>query len=85
MGPNPVKLTEELLTAASISKGSRVLDLGSGQGITSVFLAKEYGLIVTAADLWSDPAENTGKAPASVCKTRRPGFNLRSGNEKGLS
>lgn len=59
MGPNPVKLTEELLTIVTIPKGSRVLDLGSGQGITSVFLAKEYGLNVTAADLWSDPAENT--------------------------
>ena len=33
-------------------------DLGSGQGLTSVFLAKEYGFTVYAADLWSDPAEN---------------------------
>ena len=34
------------------------MDLGSGQGLTSVFLAKEYGFKVYAADLWSDPAEN---------------------------
>ncbi len=33
-------------------------DLGSGQGLTSVFLAKEYGFNVYAADLWSDPEEN---------------------------
>lgn len=58
MGPNPVKLTEELLSSVSIPKGSLVLDLGSGTGITSVFLAKEYGLRVVAADLWSDPTEN---------------------------
>ena len=58
MGPNPVKLTEELLMGRNIPPKSRVLDLGSGQGITSVFLAKEYDFIVTAADLWSDPEEN---------------------------
>ena len=34
------------------------MDLGSGQGITSIFLVKEYGFKVYAADLWSDPEEN---------------------------
>ena len=57
-GPNPVKLTEELMSLVSIPEGSLVMDLGSGTGITSVFLAKEYGLRVIAADLWSDPTEN---------------------------
>ena len=58
MGPNPVKLTEELLLNHNIPPGSIVCDLGSGQGLTSVFLAKEYGFKVYAADLWSDPEEN---------------------------
>lgn len=58
MGPNPVKLEEELLIDHSIPEGSVVCDLGSGQGLTSVFLAKEYGFTVYAADLWSDPEEN---------------------------
>lgn len=58
MGPNPVKLEEELLINHKIPKGSIVCDLGSGQGLTSVFLAKEYGFTVYAADLWSEPAEN---------------------------
>lgn len=58
MGPNPVKLVEELLAEHKIPDGAVVCDLGSGQGITSVFLAKEYGFTVYAADLWSDPAEN---------------------------
>ena len=58
MGPNPVKLEEELLTNHKIPKGSIVCDLGSGQGLTSVFLAKEYGFTVYAADLWSEPEEN---------------------------
>ena len=58
MGPNPVKLEEELLLDCKIPKGAVVCDLGSGQGLTSVFLAKEYGFKVYAADLWSDPDEN---------------------------
>lgn len=60
MGPNPIKLTEELMEAEgrAIAAGSRVCDLGSGQGLTSAFLAQEYGLNVYAADLWSDPEEN---------------------------
>jgi Methyltransferase domain. len=58
MGPNPVKLAEELLQNTRIKPGSVIMDLGSGQGLTSVFLAKEYGYTVYAADLWSDPSEN---------------------------
>lgn len=58
MGPNPVKLEEELLMDHQIPKDATVCDLGSGQGLTSVFLVKEYGFTVYAADLWSDPEEN---------------------------
>lgn len=58
MGPNPIKLDEELLQDHRIPAGAVVCDLGSGQGLTSVFLAKEYGFTVYAADLWSDPEEN---------------------------
>ena len=58
MGPNPIKLTEELLRDCKIPENSVIIDLGSGQGLTSVFMAKEYGYTVYAADLWSDPEEN---------------------------
>ncbi|MGE5398014.1 MAG: SAM-dependent methyltransferase [Chitinophagales bacterium] len=58
MGPNPIKLAEELLTLHPISQNSVVLDLGCGRGVTSVFMAKEYGLQVFAADLWVSPTEN---------------------------
>lgn len=58
MGPNPIKLEEELLMCNKIPPHATVCDLGSGQGLTSVFLVKEYGFRVYAADLWSDPAEN---------------------------
>ena len=58
MGPNPLKIEEELLTGHLIPPNAVVCDLGSGQGLTSVFLAKEYGFKVYATDLWSDPEEN---------------------------
>ena len=58
MGPNPLKLEEELMNNNHIKPGSIVMDLGSGQGITSIFLVKEYGFKVYATDLWSDPEEN---------------------------
>lgn len=58
MGPNPLKLEEELLMGHRIPAGATVCDLGSGQGLTSVFLAKEYGFKVYATDLWSNPEEN---------------------------
>ena len=58
MGPNTLKLTEELLQGVDIPRGSVVLDLGSGSGISSAMLAREYGLVTYAADLWSDSSEN---------------------------
>ncbi len=58
MGPNPLKLCEELLCGTDLAEGSRVCDLGSGAGITSVMLAREYGFDVYGVDLWSDPDDN---------------------------
>ena len=58
MGPNTLKLCEELLESEYIPHGSVVLDLGSGSGISSAMLAREYEFVTYAADLWSDPSEN---------------------------
>lgn len=58
MGPNPIKLMEELLSMHPISQSDTVLDLGCGRGLTSIFAAKEYGSRVFAADLWISPTEN---------------------------
>ena len=35
-----------------------VLDLGCGQGLSSVFLSKEYSLQVCDAELWMTPTDN---------------------------
>ncbi|MEU4120401.1 methyltransferase domain-containing protein [Kitasatospora sp. NPDC028055] len=57
MGPNPLWLLEDLAANLDLRPGMRVLDLGSGKGATSVFLAREYGVEVVAADWWI-PAED---------------------------
>jgi cyclopropane fatty-acyl-phospholipid synthase-like methyltransferase len=36
----------------------QVLDLGCGTALTSIFLAREFGVQVWAADLWTKPTEN---------------------------
>ncbi len=55
MGPNPLWLLEDLSRDLDLRPGMRVLDLGSGRGATSVFLARELGVQVVAADLWVSP------------------------------
>ena len=58
MGPNPLWLTEWLCEVMALQPGMRVLDLGCGKAISSIFLAKEYGVQVWATDLWIKPADN---------------------------
>jgi cyclopropane fatty-acyl-phospholipid synthase-like methyltransferase len=36
----------------------RVLDLGCGKAVSSIFLAREFGVRVWATDLWIDPHSN---------------------------
>jgi SAM-dependent methyltransferase len=50
MGPNPLWLTEFLVQPFDLKPGMRVLDLGCGKGMTSVFLAREFGVQVYAVD-----------------------------------
>jgi SAM-dependent methyltransferase len=58
MGPHPLWLMEALTNVLHLERGGRVLDLGAGTALTSIFLAKEFGVSVVAADLWVDPTEN---------------------------
>jgi len=58
MGLNPLWLTEWACENLSLSPGMRVLDRGCGRAISSIFLAKEYGVQVWAADLWIKPSDN---------------------------
>jgi SAM-dependent methyltransferase len=58
MGPNVVWLTEWLTQKMDLKPGMRVLDMGCGKALSSVFLAKEYGVQVWANDLWVSASEN---------------------------
>ncbi len=58
MGPNVLWLTEWLAESLELSAGMRVLDLGCGKALSSIFLAKEFDVHVAAVDLWIDAASN---------------------------
>jgi cyclopropane fatty-acyl-phospholipid synthase-like methyltransferase len=55
---NALWLTEWLCETLDLRPGMRVLDLGCGRAISSIFLRREFGVEVWAADLWFSPSEN---------------------------
>jgi len=57
-GANALWLTEWLTTALDLRPGMRVLDLGCGRASSSIFLRREFGVQVWAADLWFSASEN---------------------------
>src|SRR6266545_3070159 len=62
MGPNPLWLAESLVEVMDLAPGMRVLDMGCGRALSSIFLAKELGVEVWATDLWVKPDENLRRA-----------------------
>ena len=58
MGPNVVWLAEALTQVMELKPGMRVLDMGCGKAVSSIFLAKEFGVQVWATDLWIEAGEN---------------------------
>src|SRR5579871_1929979 len=65
MGPHVLWLAEHLSEVLALKTGMRVLDLGCGKAISSIFHAKEFGVQVVAADLWIKPGENAGRIEAA--------------------
>ncbi len=65
MGPNALWLVEWLTEVLALKPGMRVLDLGCGRALTSIFLAKEFGVQVWAADLWISPDHNRKRVEAA--------------------
>jgi cyclopropane fatty-acyl-phospholipid synthase-like methyltransferase len=58
MGPNALRILDELLARVALPSKARVLDLGCGMGLTSMALAQGYDCTVTAADLWISAEDN---------------------------
>jgi cyclopropane fatty-acyl-phospholipid synthase-like methyltransferase len=57
-GANTLWITEWLTTALGLRPGMRVLDLGCGRAMSSIFLHREFGVQVWATDLWFNVSEN---------------------------
>lgn len=61
MGPNSLVILEELTRNSNLQEGKsplRVLDLGCGMGLTSIYLATEFNAEVFAVDLWISATDN---------------------------
>lgn len=58
MGPNSIWLSEFLLNDMNIEKDMRILDLGCGKAISSIFIANEFKVQVWATDLWINATDN---------------------------
>jgi SAM-dependent methyltransferase len=57
-GANPLWMTEWLARGLDLRSGMRVLDLGCGRAMSSIFLHREFGVQVWATDLWFSVTEN---------------------------
>ncbi len=57
-GANALWITEWLAEALDLRPGMRVLDLGCGRAMSSIFLRREFGVQVWATDLWISASEN---------------------------
>ena len=57
-GANPLWLTEWLTRGLNLKPGMRVLDLGCGRAMSSIFLHREFGVEVWAVDLLFSVSQN---------------------------
>lgn len=68
LGENVLHLAESLAQVMTLRPGMRVLDLGCGHAISSIFLAREYGVQVWTVDRGIDPSENMARIRAQGCE-----------------
>ena len=65
MGPNVLWLTEWATRDLNLKPSMKVLDLGCGKALSSIFLAEEFGVSVWATDLWIAAEDNAQRILAA--------------------
>jgi cyclopropane fatty-acyl-phospholipid synthase-like methyltransferase len=70
LGENVLHFAESLCNVLPLQPGMRVLDLGCGHAISSIFLAREFGVTVWAVDRGIDPTANFQRIAAMGCADR---------------
>jgi len=68
LGENTLCQAESLACHLPLRAGMRILDLGCGKAASSIFLAREFGVEVWAADSATSPTENHKRAIACQCE-----------------
>jgi cyclopropane fatty-acyl-phospholipid synthase-like methyltransferase len=68
LGENALCQAESLARRFPLRAGMRILDLGCGKAASSIFLAREFGVEVWAADGATSPSENRKRAIALGCE-----------------
>jgi cyclopropane fatty-acyl-phospholipid synthase-like methyltransferase len=68
LGENALCQAESLARRLPLRPGMRILDLGCGKAASSIFLAREFGVEVWAADSATSPTENRKRAVACQCE-----------------
>ena len=68
LGENALCQAESLARRLPLHAGMRILDLGCGNAASSIFLAREFGVEVWAADGATSPTENRKRAVALECE-----------------
>lgn len=81
MGPNALWLAESLSQVMDLRPGMRVLDMGCGKALSSIFFAQEFGVDIWAADLWIR-AEDNVKRIQEAALDRSP--NEQGGEERDM-
>ncbi|MGE5560239.1 MAG: SAM-dependent methyltransferase [Chloroflexota bacterium] len=70
LGSHCIWLTEAITGVMDLRPGMRVLDLGCGRAISSIFLAREFGVQVWAVDIGVPAGENLERIRAAGVEER---------------
>lgn len=64
--PGDQRLTRRLLEALAVGEGTKLIDVASGIGTTSLLAAQEYGAVVDGVDLSADNVARAAHATAAA-------------------